>query len=101
MSVSTRPEHVRQWWGPNHFTVPFCNIDLRPGGVFHLAMRSPDGKDYWCNGFYREIAPPERLEVVEPGRYGMSAEWPLETLISAMMRQSFGRLAQFLERSAP
>jgi uncharacterized protein YndB with AHSA1/START domain len=26
-------------------------------------MRSPEGKDYWVRGQYREIAPPERLVI--------------------------------------
>ncbi len=24
-------------------------------------MRSPDGRDFWCAGVYREIAPPEQI----------------------------------------
>ncbi|MCX6832633.1 MAG: SRPBCC domain-containing protein, partial [candidate division Zixibacteria bacterium] len=51
----TEPERVASWWGPNRFTMPVCKIDLRPGGVFHYCMRSPDGKDYWGKGVYREI----------------------------------------------
>ncbi|MGH8068203.1 MAG: SRPBCC domain-containing protein [Candidatus Entotheonellia bacterium] len=46
----TEPERLMRWWGPNSFTTPFCTIDLRPGGVFHCCMRSPEGRDYWCKG---------------------------------------------------
>ena len=35
----TEPEHVTQWWGPRGFTMPVFRIDLRPGGILHLAMR--------------------------------------------------------------
>ncbi|MBA2533399.1 MAG: SRPBCC domain-containing protein [Rubrobacter sp.] len=28
----TQAEHVKRWWGPRSFTIPFCEIDLRPGG---------------------------------------------------------------------
>jgi uncharacterized protein YndB with AHSA1/START domain len=28
----TDPERMKQWWGPNGFTMPYCKIDLRPGG---------------------------------------------------------------------
>lgn len=59
----TRPEHLAHWFGPKGFTVPSCEADPRPGGVFRLCMRSPEGKDYWVRGQYREIAPPERLVI--------------------------------------
>jgi len=39
----TDPQHFVRWWGPNGFTTPFCTIDLRPGGVIHFCMRSPQG----------------------------------------------------------
>jgi uncharacterized protein YndB with AHSA1/START domain len=26
----TDPERMKQWWGPNGFTMPYCKIDLRP-----------------------------------------------------------------------
>jgi len=27
----TEPEHLMRWWIPNGFTMPFCELDLRPG----------------------------------------------------------------------
>ena len=32
--VMTRPEHVKRWWGclGEGYSVPVCEIDLRPGG---------------------------------------------------------------------
>ena len=54
----TDPERVKRWWGPKGFTAPFCKIDLRVGGVCLNCMRSPDGKDYWSTGVYREIVKP-------------------------------------------
>jgi len=40
-----------------------CEADARAGGVFRLCMRSPEGKDYWVRGEYREVAAPERLVI--------------------------------------
>jgi len=57
----TEPERVMRWGGPNGFTTPVCKIDLRPGGVFHNCMRSPEGRDFWSKGVYREIVAPERI----------------------------------------
>jgi uncharacterized protein YndB with AHSA1/START domain len=59
----TQAKHLAHWFGPKGFTVPSCEADPRPGGVFRLCMRSPEGKDYWVRGQYREIVPPERLVI--------------------------------------
>lgn len=50
-----------RWWGPDGFTTPVCEMDLRPGGRFHTVMRGPDGKEYPNDGRFREIVPPARL----------------------------------------
>lgn len=57
----TRPEHMVRWLGPKDFTAPSCTMDFRPGGAYRACIRSPDGKDYWMRGIYREIVEPERL----------------------------------------
>ena len=40
----TESERLMQWWGPKGFTMLVAKLDLRPGGVFHYSMRSPDGR---------------------------------------------------------
>jgi uncharacterized protein YndB with AHSA1/START domain len=57
----TTPEHAARWWGPQGFTVISIEMDVRPGGVWRKCMRSPEGKDYWRHGVYKEIVAPERL----------------------------------------
>jgi uncharacterized protein YndB with AHSA1/START domain len=97
----TEPERVMRWWGPHGFTMPVCNIDLRVGGIIHNCMRSPEGRDYWGKGVYREIVIPERLvmtdsfadaagNVVQPATYGMP-EWPVQTLITVTFTESAGK----------
>jgi len=54
------PEHAKNWWGPHGFTLPFVEMDQRPGGKWRAQMRGPDGKDLWQHGVYREIVPPEK-----------------------------------------
>jgi len=66
----TKPEHVKQWWGRlgEGYSVPVCEIDLRPGGAWRFVNRHPHG-DAVFYGVYREIVPPERLvftEIYEP-----------------------------------
>ena len=59
----TRAEHLQHWFGPKGFTIHSCESDARPGGVFKLCMRAPDGKDYWVRGEYREVAAPGHLVI--------------------------------------
>src|SRR5437773_12482193 len=66
----TKPEHVKQWWGRlgEGYSVPVCEIDLRPGGAWRFVNRHPKGEAAFY-GEYREIAPPSRLvftEIFEP-----------------------------------
>jgi uncharacterized protein YndB with AHSA1/START domain len=97
----TEPERLKRWWGPKGFSTPYCKIDLRPGGVFFYCMRSPDGLDVWVKGVFREIVVPERIvltdafadaegNVVPPTHYGMSPEWPLETLLTVTFEEHAG-----------
>ncbi len=91
----TEPKRLKQWWGPRGFTTPFCAVDLRPGGVFHYCMRSPEGRDIWGKGVYREIVVPERIvytdtfadadgNLVSPTYYGLSTGHPDETLVTVL-----------------
>ena len=67
----TKPEHIREWWGRlgEGYSVPVCEIDLRPGGDWRFVNRTPSGELATFYGVYREIAPPDRLvytEIFEP-----------------------------------
>lgn len=57
----TQAAQLAHWFGPKGFSVHSCEADARPGGLFRLCMRSPQGEDYWVRGSYREVAAPERL----------------------------------------
>lgn len=59
----TDPRHLAQWWGPNGFTTPVCEMDVRPGGAFLFHMCGPDGTIYPNKGMFHEVVPPERLVV--------------------------------------
>jgi uncharacterized protein YndB with AHSA1/START domain len=59
--VFTQQEHLKRWWAPPPYTLPVCTIDLRPGGIWHYCMRSPEGQDQWARSVYSEIVPPEKL----------------------------------------
>ena len=64
--ATTRPEHVKRWWGLRNSTMTVCDIDLRPGGAWRYVVRdNVTGRDYGFSGIYREITPPERLVYTE------------------------------------
>lgn len=97
-----------RWWGPKGFTSPFCTIDLRPGGKYLNCMRSPDGKDYWSTGVYREVVAPERIvctdsfadehgKVVPATHYGLSSDFPLEMLVTVTFEEHEGKTKLALE----
>jgi len=60
----TDPKHVAQWWGPNGFTNPVCDLDARAGGEIRIHMRAPDGAIYPMKGVFEEIVEPERIVFV-------------------------------------
>ena len=57
----TEPEELIKWWGPEGFTTPQHDMDVRPGGRWRTTMHSPDGKDHTVSGIYRVIEPPRRV----------------------------------------
>src|SRR3981081_2563312 len=57
----TDPQHLARWWGPQGFSNPVCETDVRIGGAWRIVMRGPDGAEYPGGGVYREIVVPERL----------------------------------------
>ncbi len=108
----TDPPQFARWWGPRGFTVPFVQIDLRPGGAMHFCMRSRDGRDHWNKGIFLEVSPPERLvssdyfsdeqgNKVPPARYGMAPDFPDEALLSVTLEAVDGKTRLTLVHSVP
>lgn len=83
----TTPEHVSQWLlGPDGWTMPVCEMDLRPGGSWRRVWRKGDGSEMEMRGEYREVSPPER--VVETESWG--DDWP-ETMNTLELAEEDGR----------
>src|SRR6266699_6085351 len=98
----TEPEQAKRWWGPKGFTAPVWTTDFRVGGKYLYCMRSPEGKDYWGTGVYREIVRLEKIvctnsfadekgSVVPATQYGMSADFPLEMLVTVTFEEHEGK----------
>jgi uncharacterized protein YndB with AHSA1/START domain len=83
----TNPEHLPRWMtGPDGWTMPVCEIDLRVGGAWHFVWRQADGAEMPMRGVYREIVPPERLVCTE----SWGAEWP-DTLNTVVLAEKDGQ----------
>lgn len=88
----TNPKHVPRWMlGPSGWTMPVCEIDLRPGGEWHFVWRRSDGTEMEMRGTYREVTPPERL--VQTERWG--GPWP-ETLNTLVLTEDGDRTVMTL-----
>jgi uncharacterized protein YndB with AHSA1/START domain/DNA-binding transcriptional ArsR family regulator len=83
----TSPEHVARWMlGPEGWTMPVCEIDLRPGGAWRFAWRKADGTEMEMRGVYQEIVPPERLVNTE----SWGGDWP-ETIDTLVLSEEGGK----------
>ncbi|WP_210481015.1 SRPBCC domain-containing protein [Naasia sp. SYSU D00948] len=60
-------DEVKKWWGPDGFTCPVAEVDLRVGGRALVAMRAPaeyGGRDYYNTWNYTLVEPHSRIEYV-------------------------------------
>jgi len=81
----TKPEHLPRWFGPHGWTMPVCEVDLRPGGAYRFVMRKDDGTEMIMSGVYHEVSPPGRL--VSSEYYD---EWPDNPLHNTLALEEHG-----------
>ena len=106
----TEPEHYQKWYGPNGFTVPVAEMDVRVGGkrLVCMEMQTPNGaRQMWTTGEYREVVPTTRLvftesmadehgNVVSPAAMGMGDDHPLTTEVTVQLADLDGRTKMVL-----
>jgi len=89
----TEPEQMKEWWTPVTFTMIAMNMDFRPGGFFHMGMRSGEGYKMWGKFVYQEIVPLERIVFVnsfsnqagEITLHPIVPTWPRETKVTVTL----------------
>ena len=59
--VWAEPEHMKHWLGPRDWICTSCTLDFRPGGRWRACIVSPEKKESWMGGVYREIVANARL----------------------------------------
>jgi uncharacterized protein YndB with AHSA1/START domain len=88
----TDPELVKQWWGPDGFSCPLANMEVREGGTSLLAMHAPADlhiPDSYSTWTYTKIVPNKLIEYVHnlsdqdgnkinPATMGMPSDFPQE-----------------------
>jgi uncharacterized protein YndB with AHSA1/START domain len=58
----SKPEHVREWFGPKGWPITLCEIDFRVGGRFRFAMTGESGEQNTpFGGTYLEIVPNRKI----------------------------------------
>lgn len=87
----TKPELFSKWYGPKGFTIPVCDIDLRPGGEFQVEMKAPNGKSYPHKGIYHEVTPPEKLVFSLPSHFDDNGQPQVEMLNSVIFTEEDGK----------
>ncbi|MEA3245350.1 MAG: SRPBCC domain-containing protein [Gemmatimonadota bacterium] len=72
----TKPEHIAKWLlGPDGWTMPVCEMDLRPGGAWRWGWAKGDGRTLEMTGKILEVVPPARLVMTE----NWGPPWPETT----------------------
>lgn len=86
-SAHTNAQHIPQWMlGPEEWSMPICEIDLREGKGWHFGWRRADGESMDMRGQYKEIVPPHRLVWTE----SWGGDWP-EMLNTMELSEQDGR----------
>lgn len=104
----TNAEHLAHWWGPIGMKLDVLSLDVRPQGMFHFRMTSPDGDMMWSKFIYQEILSPEKLvyeqsfsdEAGNTTRGPFSTTWPLRVLNTITLHESDGK-TELVLRSSP
>ena len=85
----TKPEHIRKWWGilDDGYSVPVCEMDLRPGGKWRFVGAGPKGQSPDFYGEVREVTPPERIVYTE-----IFAPFPdVESVVTSVLTEEGGK----------
>lgn len=95
----TDPEQMAKWWGPKGFKATVKMLDLKPGGIFHYSLSSPQGQEMWGRFVFREIVPDKRLVFInsfsdpEGGmtRHPLHEDWPLQLTSTIIFAETDGK----------
>jgi uncharacterized protein YndB with AHSA1/START domain len=92
----TKPALLQRWMlGPPGWTMPVCEMDVRPGGKYRWRWRSDEtGAEFGFSGEFREVVPPSRIVHIErfdPGDVGGEMG---EALVTTVFTEASGVTTQ-------
>lgn len=64
--VWTTPEHIKEWWGPNGFSLTTKSMNVEPGSTWDSIMHGW-GKDFVSKVEYVEVKKPSFLSYIHFG----------------------------------
>jgi uncharacterized protein YndB with AHSA1/START domain len=92
----TTADQFSQWFGPRGLYAKARIFEVKPGGMIHSVMVTPDGNEMWAKFVFREVAPQSKL-VWEHSfsdkdknitRHPMSPTWPLKLLTTVIFEDA-------------
>lgn len=101
----TEPEQMAAWWGPKGFKAEVMVLDLKPGGLFHYRLVSPQGQEMWGRFLFREVVPEQRLVFISSfsdeskglTHHPMAPDWPLQMLSTISFAEEDGKTTVTVE----
>ncbi|MEQ8676395.1 MAG: SRPBCC domain-containing protein [Aggregatilineales bacterium] len=97
----TKPEHLKNWYGPQGFSIPIAEMDVRVGGkrLICMEMKTPDRiMKIWTTGEFTELTPHTRLAYTDSpsDEHGNLVimdgdESPLITVVTVVLEDLDGR----------
>ena len=82
--MHAEPDQLAHWWGPQGFTAPSVDLDVRVGGGYRIAMQPPEGDAFVLSGEFRQVDPPALL--VYTFRYEDPDPEDRETIVTVSLR---------------
>ena len=103
-------ESFKKWFSPEGLTTPSSSIEFRVGGKFIVSMKSPDGKETWSKGTYKEIIPMKKISyldsfsdadgnIVPASYYNMAGDWDLELPVTVEFQEVNGKTNMKLQHT--
>jgi len=74
----TQSAQLAQWWGPDSYTNPVCEVDPQPGGTIRIVMRDAEGREHRIGGTLHTVEAPTRLEFTSLAFYDEAGAPQLE-----------------------
>ena len=82
----TKPELLKQWFGPHGWTLVVCEVDFRVGGAWRFVLEGPGNERMGMSGTYLEIVPGERTVHSES-----FDEYPGDSTVTIVLTEHQGR----------